>query len=257
MSDRKNQRLGRIADALKGKEALKLKDVSELLGVSEMTIRRDIASCDGLFRYLGGYIVKGQNFVDNSFYVFDRERESNIQNKRDACVLAASFIEPKDTIFIDCGTTMPHLARRIPNDWRVTVVCFSLNIANIVCENANITTILLGGVYQPSSASFSSTEALETLRRIGINKAFLSAGGLDPDHGASCSNFHEVPVKQEAMRRAVRKYLVADSTKFGKVRPAFFSSLDGFDAVLTDNDVTDDYRERLASDGVTLMTPEV
>jgi len=59
------------------------------------------------------------------------------------------------------------------------------------------------------------------------------------------------------MRRAVRKYLVADSTKFGKVRPAFFSSLDGFDAVLTDNDVTDDYRERLASDGVTLMTPEV
>jgi DeoR family deoxyribose operon repressor len=255
MSDRKNQRLARIADALKGVEAIKLKEVSGLLGVSEMTIRRDIASCDGLFRYLGGYIVKGQNFIDNSFYVFDREQESNIQNKRDACLLAAGFIEPKDTIFIDCGTTMPFLAHRVPGDWRVTVVCFSLNIANIVCENSNITTILLGGVYQPSSASFSSAEALETMKQIGINKAFISAGGIDPDHGASCSNFHEVPVKQEAMRRSVRKYLVADSSKFGKVRPAFFAPLDAFDAVLTDQQVAKEYRDRFAQDGLSLLTP--
>lgn len=225
-----------------------------MLGVSEMTIRRDISSCDGVFRYLGGYIVKCHDSSQNSFYVFDRERESHIENKRMACELAASFIEPRDTIFIDCGTTMPHLARRIASDWRVTVVCFSLNIANVICKIPNTTLIMLGGVYQPSSASFSSAEALEMLRTIGINKAFLSAGGIDPTHGASCSNFHEVPIKQEAIHRAVQKYLVVDSSKIGKVRPAFFAGLDEFDAVVIDRDISPENRELLTNDSFRLVT---
>lgn len=149
---------------------------------------------------------------------------------------------------------MPHLARRLPAGWRGTVVCFSLNVANIVCKNPNITLILLGGVYQPSSASFSSGEAMEMLRTIGINKAFLSAGGVDPVHGASCSNFHEVPIKQEAMHRAVHKYLVADASKISKVRPAFFAALDEFDAVLTDRSISAESRDHFAKDDLRLIT---
>ncbi|MTJ79573.1 MAG: DeoR/GlpR transcriptional regulator [Telmatospirillum sp.] len=253
MNDRQNQRLTRIAEALRQTGALRIREASDLLGVSEMTVRRDIAACDGLFRYLGGYIVKGREAPDSAFYVFDREKETHLDGKRAACALAAGFIEPRDTIFIDCGTTLPHLARLIPGDWRITLVCYALNVSTIVCDNPNITLILLGGVYQPSSASFAGAESLEMLKRIGINKAFLSAGGIDADHGASCSNFHEVPIKREAMHRAVRKYLVADASKFGKVRPAFFAALDEFDGIITDAAVDADTRARFAAGAPPLL----
>jgi DeoR family deoxyribose operon repressor len=59
-----------------------------------------------------------------------------------------------------------------------------------------------------------------------VNKAFMSAGGADPERGASCSHFHEIAVKQAAIRSAAQRYLVVDESKLGRMRPAFFSPLD-------------------------------
>ncbi len=102
--------------------------------------------------------------------------------------------------------------------------------------------ILLGGLYHPSSASFASDEGLELLRKVGINKAFLSAAGVDPERGTSCMHFHEVAAKQTAIAGAVRRYLVVDSSKFGQVKPAFFAASDDFDTVVTDKGIDARYR---------------
>lgn len=234
MRDRRVRRLELIAEALATHGSLHLRDAAEMLGVSEMTVRRDLAAEPGQFDYYGGHIVPQQPGRGPTNYVFDREREAHATEKRRACEAAARLIEPGDTIFLDCGTTTPHLARRLATVGEVTVVCFALNIAEILARLDNVEFILLGGVYRRSSASFDGAEALETLKRIGLNAAFVSAGGVHPEHGATCSNFHEVPLKQEAIRKALRKYLVIDQSKFGRVRPAWFAPLDAFDAVLTE-----------------------
>jgi DeoR family deoxyribose operon repressor len=70
---------------------------------------------------------------------------------------------------------------------------------------------------------------------MGINKAFLSAGGVDEARGVTCWNFHEVAIKQAAMASAVERHLVVDSSKFGKVKAVRFSQLDDFDSVITEN----------------------
>jgi DeoR family transcriptional regulator, deoxyribose operon repressor len=92
---------------------------------------------------------------------------------------------------------------------------------------------MLGGLYNSSSASFDVGDGLAALSRLGINKAFLSAGGVDPLRGVSCSNFHEVPVKQAAIRMAVQTCLVVDGSKIGKVKPAPFADLDDFHSIVT------------------------
>jgi DeoR family transcriptional regulator, deoxyribose operon repressor len=89
-------------------------------------------------------------------------------------------------------------------------------------------------VYVPSSDSFAGDESLEMLRRMGINKAFISAGGLDEARGVTCWNFHEVALKQAAMASAVESHLVADASKIGVVKAWRFAQMGDFASVITE-----------------------
>jgi DeoR family deoxyribose operon repressor len=92
----------------------------------------------------------------------------------------------------------------------------------------------MGGLYHSSSASLSGEDGLATLRRVRLNKAFISAGGVHPSRGVSCSNFHEVPAKRAVIENALGAYLVVDSGKFGKVTPAHFADLCDFAGVISE-----------------------
>lgn len=154
-----------------------------------------------------------------------KKKDHFAQAKAIASSHAAHLLTDSETIFIDCGTTLTTLARQIPTDMHLTVVCYSLNVAEILRRKPNVRLILLGGVYVPSSESFASDESVETLRRMGINKAFMSAGGVDEARGVTCWNFHEVAIKQAAMASAVERHLVVDASKLGKVKAVRFSQI--------------------------------
>jgi DeoR family deoxyribose operon repressor len=234
----KTDRLRLLASALENQSVMRLRDAATLLGVSEMTVRRDIAASPGQFTYLGGYIVSAADVPNAAGYTIEEEKDHFAQAKAEASGVAARLLVDSETVFIDCGTTLTTLARQIPADMHLTVVCYSLNVAEILRRRPNVRMILLGGVYIPSSDSFASDESVETLRRMGINKAFLSAGGADEARGVTCWNFHEVAIKQAAMASAVERHLVVDSSKFGKVKAVRFSQLDDFDSVITESGQT-------------------
>jgi DeoR family deoxyribose operon repressor len=204
-----------------------LKAAAERLGLSEMTIRRALAGPDLPMKILGGTIVASPAAASPG-YTLDAESDQHAINKRLACRRAAERVSAGDSLFIDCGTTMPHFAEALPPDIPLDVVCYSLNIANILSRRPNTQLLLLGGLFHASSATFYSDESLEYLRRLGVNKAFISAGGVHPERGASCSNFHEVPVKRIAIESATESFLVVDESKLGRLRPAFFSPLASF-----------------------------
>ncbi|MGD0187624.1 MAG: DeoR family transcriptional regulator [Roseiarcus sp.] len=231
------ERLNTLAKALAEQGVMRLRDAAALLNVSEMTVRRDIAANAGQFAYFGGRILRASDL--GAGYLIDREQDKFSAAKAAACAKAASLIAERDTVFIDCGTTTPFLANLLPIDLDITVVCYSLNIAQIVSRKANVRMILLGGAYHPSSATFSGREGLDTLSAIGVNKAFISASGVERARGVSCWNFHEVPIKQKAMSRAVERHLVVDSSKIGKVMAAFFARIEDFDSIITERPTVD------------------
>ncbi|MHC9037196.1 DeoR/GlpR transcriptional regulator, partial [Cobetia marina] len=68
---------------------------------------------------------------------------------------------------------------------------------------------------------------------LGINKAFLSAGGVHAERGVSCFHFHEVAAKQAALESAMQRFLIIDARKFEMVRPAFIAPLESFDVVIS------------------------
>ena len=123
-------------------------------------------------------------------------------------------------------------AEALPPGIALDVVCYSMNVAMILSRRPNTQLMLLGGLYHASSATFFSDEALHYLKRLGVDKAFISAGGVHSGRGASCSNFNEVPIKRAAIESADESILVVDESKLGRLKPAFFSPLDAFSRVI-------------------------
>jgi DeoR family deoxyribose operon repressor len=235
MSARNSKRIAALVSALAERRVLHLRQAAELLGVSEMTVRRDIAGHPDRFAYFGGHIISPARLQGNTRYEIATAADSHAAAKREACAHAARHIRPDETIFIDCGTTLVHLVERIPDDCRVTAICYALNVAERLARKPNVTMVMLGGFYHPSSASFSAEFDLDRLAGFGINVAFLSAAGIDMQRGATCAAFHEAEVKKKALALARESYLVADSSKIGKLQRAFFAPMSAFRALITEH----------------------
>ena len=213
---------------------IRLNDAAQMLSVSSMTLRRDLADGTSGLDLLGGHIVARNRQATAKPYALQSEQDIHVRAKAEAGRRAAALVGAGDTIFIDCGTTMPHLVAALDPDLDITIICYALNIADAVCRMSRAQIVLLGGVFHRPSATFFSEEAMLSLQRIGINKAFLSAGGLHEKHGATCSNFNEVPVKRAVLDRAISAFLVMDSSKIGQVKPAHFAPASAFDGVVTE-----------------------
>ncbi len=236
MNERSARRLARLSDALAGGGSLHLHDAAELCGVSEMTIRRDLAAGDGKLRLMGGHLVRSDDPRYAPHYDLAVQQDRHAEAKRRLCALAARHIEPGDTLFIDCGTTLMPLAAALPADASLTVVTYALNVANAVSALPGVRLILLGGVYHGSSRSFASDTMGDAIRRLGINKAFLSAAGVHRERGLSCFHFHEVAPKQAAIATAAHRLLVVDESKLGVIRPARFAAFEEVDELITDGE---------------------
>ena len=223
------ERVRALLKAVNERGGLRIEDGANLLGVSLMTIRRDIASAKELLTLLGGHIVAAASLRS---YEIGRQAGVNAQLKLAACAKAIETVQDGDSIFIDCGSTTAHLARLLPSHMRFTVVCYALNIAEHLTANPNVELIVLGGRYIPGSASFDVMDSQAAFARLALNKAFISASGVHAQRGATCMNFHEVAVKQGAMAVALERMLVVDSAKLGQIGPAAFAHLNQFDKVI-------------------------
>ncbi|MGR4066390.1 DeoR/GlpR family DNA-binding transcription regulator [Billgrantia sp. C5P2] len=237
MNDRSAMRLARLQQALVAAGTIHLREAARLCGVSEMTIRRDVAASDGAMTLLGGRLVMANNPHYSSAYDLDRQKDSHALAKRRLCERAAGFIENGDTLFMDCGTTLLPLVGRLAAFERLTVVTYALNVANAVSLLPEVRLVLLGGLYHASSRSFGGDDMSAAIKRLGINRAFISAAGVHAERGVSCFHFHEVAPKQAAIACAEQRLLVVDESKVGQVRPAYFARLDDFDVVITDGDM--------------------
>ncbi|MCE8023815.1 DeoR/GlpR family DNA-binding transcription regulator [Billgrantia aerodenitrificans] len=236
MKDRSAMRLARLQQALAGGGTLPLGEAAQMCGVSEMTIRRDVAASDGAMILLGGRLVMANHYAP--VYDLDQQQDSHTLAKRRLCERAAGFIEDGDTLFIDCGTTLLPLAGLLAERRQLTVVTYALNVANAMSLVPGVRLVLLGGLYHTTSHSFGSDDMSAAIKRLGINRAFISAAGVHAERGVSCFHFHEVAPKQAAIACAEQRLLVVDESKIGQVHPAYFAQLDDFDVVITDGDMT-------------------
>ena len=260
--NKKTLRLNALISLLQNQGTLYVSDIAQKLEVSEMTVRRDLDELQdnnfverhhGKAVFLRDNTVRAYEDIENIYSLSSASQKMNEEKKRIA-QYAASLVEKGEVIILDNGSTTDKIADYIPDEMKLTVVCYNLNIAAKLSRKEKIDILLAGGYYHHSDQMFESSEGLQFLRAIRAHKLFLSASGVHESLGMTCAHSFEVPVKQTVLSSALTKILVADSSKFDTVTTVFFSSLDNLDMIITDNGISKEWTEIIQSKNIKLVT---
>ncbi len=255
----KEKRIEQLIDLLKRKNAVSIHDMGTELGVSEMTVRRYLETLaeQGIVTLLhGGAVLNQENYFTSyeNRYLLSTEGSRNREEKKRIGAAAAKLIEPEDIVIIDSGSTTEWLARNLPNEAPLRVLCYALNILIELHRHENCGITFAGGTLHRNTLMFESQEGIETIRRFRCKRAFLSAGGIHRDLGITSSNYYEIEAKRAVMQSSLQKILLADASKFDQVSPNHYADLSGFDVVITDTGISGDYRELLKEKNIELIT---
>ena len=236
----KEKRMVQELDLLKKHQKISVKELAAALGVSEMTVRRDLELLrkNHVLERSYGYatLVEGGNgySYEGENYDLRRARLENFAEKDRIAKYAASLIRPDDWVFLDNGTTVSRMTFYLPTDFEYTVLCYNFLILAELLKHSNIKVIFPGGYYHPEDYNFTSPEAVEFIRRHRANKAFLSVSGVHQSLGITCINANIVENKKAMIESSAQNIILADSSKFGLVKANHFADIPDMDLVITD-----------------------
>jgi DeoR/GlpR family transcriptional regulator of sugar metabolism len=233
----RSERQNAILDQVAAIGACSYQDLARLLGVSEMTIRRDVDKLveqERLIKTLGGVqSARGpKNFYESAVH---QRLPVNRLEKEQIAGEAVRRIEPRQTIFLDGSTTCLVLARRLAKGRRdLTVVAHSALVCLEFGGAAGGTIHSLGGQFDPASACFVGPAAEEAARRFFVDVAFLSTKGFVPEEGTFESAIATFRIKQIIAEKAARVVLLADHSKFSQRALCKVLDIGQIDEVITD-----------------------
>ncbi|SHO48717.1 DeoR/GlpR family DNA-binding transcription regulator [Anaerocolumna xylanovorans] len=264
---KKTDRLNRLIDIIKTKNGASIKELAAMLGVSEMTIRRDLDVLEqhSIVNSVYGAAIynptsdnptfKGKEGAEYSIgipYEVSNAKSAKDAEKKSIGSYAASLINPGDIIVIDSGSTTEMLAEYVPDDTKATILCYNANILNSLRLKENLTLIFSGGKYHPKTQMVESFQGVELIKSMRFTKAFISAAGVHASLGITCVYDYEVPTKLAIMQSSVEKILIFDSSKFNQVKPAYIGSLTDFNTIITDDKIPEEWKELIQSKNIKL-----
>jgi len=238
-------RFNAILSGLQESGSVAVDELSDQLGVSVVTIRRDLDVLEqqGLLRRTHG----GAASIEPLFYEpFKKDRSFQEQVERQAAEkrrigrAAAALINPGETIAITPGTTTAEIIRGIPFNSKITVVTNTANIAMELSKRKDVNVFVTGGHLHGDWFSLVGPSAIRSLENMLIHTMFIGADGIDADWGLSCFSSDEAELNGTMVRHARRHIAVADSTKFGVVANWRICQTSVLQTLITDTGATDE-----------------
>ncbi len=243
------QRQERILEVVRSAGGARVSDLVDLLGVSDMTIRRDIAMLarKGLVARVhgGATAVTGRSADEPGFAV-----KFGLQTEEKAAIAAAAaaLVEPGDSVALSAGTTTYAVALELRHVPDLTVVTNSVPVGEVLhaSERADLTVVLTGGVRTPSDALVGPV-AVATLSTLHVDWLFLGVHGVDQRVGLTTPNLVEAETDRALVACARQVVVVADSTKWDVVGLSSIARLEQVDVLVTDDGLDPDARRVLES----------
>jgi len=223
-----------ITSLIRANKIVSVEELSKRFGVSLNTVRRDLDALEEqgiLRRTQGGAILQEFGHFAQPFHV----RKTEYSKEKEAIGLAAAkLVAENDTIIIDAGTTTQQVARNLGGLQCLTVLTNSLEVANDLLPNANLTVILSGGVLRQPSRSTVGMPAEQFFSQFHVDKAFIGVGGISVETGLTNPNIHETPVKRKMIEAAREVIVVADHHKFEQVSLSPIAPISVVHKIVTD-----------------------
>jgi DeoR family fructose operon transcriptional repressor len=251
------QRRQAILAQVREQAAVSAEDLSRRFGVSVETIRRDLRRLQerGLLeRVYGGAARPSGRSTEGSFAARSTRHSDR---KRAIAALAATLVQPLDTVVIDVGTTALEVARALPGDFRGRVLTNSVPAAMELSGRGDVELLLCGGQVRAGDGACAGAHAEAFFDEFYADRAFLGSGGVHPEAGLTDYYPAEVAVRRTIIDHTAMTYVLADSSKLGEIAVHRVCPLDRLTAVVTDDADNSGAYAALATSGVTLLQARV
>jgi len=251
------QRRSQIISELSRAQRLKVADLSDHLGVSEVSIRHDLQILEdlGLLKRVHGGAVAIQDQTASE--ALSTRWYQNLEKKERIGRAAAQMVQRSDRLIIDSGTTPLQVARHLSPELlamgNLTVITASLPIVHEVSSHPGVHLILLGGVYLPAYDLVIGPQTIDNLKNLHADKLFLGTDGLTFTQGITTANVLEAEVDRAMVNASSEVIVVSDSSKIGVIGLATIMPLTRIDKLVTDSDAPPDFVAELRQQGVDVI----
>jgi DeoR/GlpR family transcriptional regulator of sugar metabolism len=251
-----------ILQEVRGAGSARVSELTLRLGVSDMTIRRDLevlARAGLIDKVHGGAVLPGAPSSHEPGF----DTKSALEQAAKAAIAgaAAELVTPGSAIGLSAGTTTFALAKRLIGIPGITIVTNSVRVVSLlrsgqVAEHRDDSVVLTGGTRTPSDALVGPIAGL-TIRSLHLDLLFLGCHGIDPAAGLTTPNLAEAETNRAFVQAARKVTVVADHTKWGTVGLCSFADLSEVDTLITDDGLPPEARALIADRVATLVVTSV
>lgn len=242
----KGDRLSAIRQYLYNHGFSHIQDIADEVGASLATVRRDLLALEtqgAIVRSHGGARIADAVGIEVGF---EQRESSNLAAKRAIADAAYELLVPKSSVFLDAGTTVLQIAKRLRLDpMPLSVFTNCVTVAQVLMDVPDIRVTLIGGQLRPENASMVGPIAELTLERLWFDQLFLGAGAIANDGCLYSLDDHEARVNELMIARSSKTALLVDSSKFGNRLTYRVAPVSREMHVITDDALSDEWRTRL------------
>lgn len=229
------QRRESILRHLQTSHVLSYRQLTDLLGVSQMTIRRDVAALEEAGRVTatpGGAKLVSRLIEEPSRAI---KQAAGVAEKAAIARVAAAMVRDSMTVYLDAGTTVQAMRPYLQDVSGLTVVTNDLATVQAFLDHPTADLICIGGRVDKANLSTMGRLTRLALSELSLDLAFISSSSWDLTHGVTTPVEAKLEVKRAAIEAAETSVLVADSSKYGRFGRYRALRLNELDTVVTDD----------------------
>lgn len=253
----KEERQRLIGESVRKNGMATVADLSQRFGVSEITVRRDLAELSerGVVERAHGGAVAVLSHAEEPPVVMRMEvlRRCKVAIAR----AAAELVCDGESIFIGSGTTTAYLARELSSRQGLTVVTNALTVARELATAEGVTTVVTGGMMRASELSLVGHITEISLREVRVDKVFLGIPAVSVEHGLTNDYLPEVMTDRAIIEMAPQLIVLADHSKFGKTGSAYVAPIEQVRVLVTDSGTDLSYVTKFEQLGMRVIRAEV
>jgi DeoR family fructose operon transcriptional repressor len=245
------ERQRRIEEYLQKVEFASLDELVGQVGASISTVRRDLTALEaaGLLRRTHG----GARILNprSDEFTFSARDTHELTEKEAIGRAAAGLVRPNQSVIMDAGTTVYHVARHLEGR-TPHIITNSLPVANLFATNSKVEVVVSGGVLYPRLGVLVGPLAVEAFTKMHADVAIMSAGGITLD-GVTNSHVLLIDIQKAMIAGAQKVIFCLDHTKLGRQSVSPLCGLDMIDTVVTDSGAPAELVEGLRGRGLEVI----
>ena len=247
------ERQRQIVRALRPDQAIPLGDLARTIGISESTLRRELAALveDGLVERQSGKLLPGYSAAAEIPLLV--RTTINADEKQRIAKAALELVGNGETIFVAGGTTTLEFARLLPGQRQLTVVTNALPVANVLVSQRGIKLVVLGGEVRNGEQTMHGHLTVFGCQELRADKLFYGVEGISLEHGVTHSQLIEVSTDRALIGACRETILLADHTKFDKVASALVAPLSQVSRIVSGRELPTEFIEGLQAQGVQVI----